>query len=170
MVELVDVFPTVASLAGLACIPRCPVPSFKTDLCTEGSNKAHLIGHHEWITSYEAYAFSQYPRPGDTIRDDSDLPSLVNITVMGYSARCTEFRFTLWVGFDSSHFYANLSDVHAGELYILSQDPYEDNNVYYEQAHAKMVTLELGTRYLWTESLRELMMYFREALKGKWVL
>ncbi|XP_053091517.1 iduronate 2-sulfatase isoform X2 [Pangasianodon hypophthalmus] len=165
VVELVDVFPTVASLAGLASIHHCQFPSFKTDLCTEGSNLAHLLGRHERVANHQAYAFSQYPRPSDTIRDDSDLPSLANITIMGYSARSTDFRFTLWVGFDSSCFCANLSDVHAGELYILSQDPNEDNNIYYEQDHAKAVMLKLGIRHPWTESLKEHMTYFREALK-----
>lgn len=167
MVELVDVFPTVASLAGLASIHHCPFPSFKTDLCTEGSNLARLLGLHEQIVDHEAYAFSQYPRPNDTIRDDSDLPSLANITVMGYSVRSTDFRFTQWVGFDSSRFRANLTDVHAGELYILSQDPNEDNNVYYEQDHAKASTLKLGTWHTWTESLKEHVTYLREALRRK---
>lgn len=170
VVELVDVFPTLASLAGLPSVHHCPFPSFKTELCTEGSNLAHILGRHERIANHQAYAFSQYPRPSDTIREDSDLPSLANITVMGYSARCTDFRFTLWVGFNSSRFYANLTDVHAGELYILSQDPNEDNNIFYEADNAKLVTLALGVRYSWTESLKEHMMYFRKSLKSKWIL
>lgn len=170
VVELVDVFPTMASLAGLASIHHCPFPSFKTDLCTEGSNIMHLLGHHERIADHEAYAFSQYPRPSDTIQDDSDLPSLANITIMGYSARCSDFRFTLWVGFDSSRFYANLSDVHAGELYVLSQDPNEDNNIYYEQDRTKLVTLKLCMQYPWTESLKKHAVCFTEALKRKWIL
>ncbi|XP_060783362.1 iduronate 2-sulfatase isoform X2 [Neoarius graeffei] len=168
VVELVDVFPTVASLAGLASLPKCHSPSFKTDLCTEGSNRAHLLGHYESDANDEAYAFSQYPRPSDTIQDDSDLPSLANITVMGYSARSAEFHFTLWVGFDSSRFYANLSDVHAGELYILSQDPNEDDNIYDQQVHAKLLMLKLCMQHSWMESLKENMMYFREVLKRKW--
>ncbi|XP_027010497.1 iduronate 2-sulfatase [Tachysurus fulvidraco] len=167
MVELVDVFPTLVSLVGLATIHHCQLPSFKIDLCTEGSNLVHLLGRHEHRANHEAYAFSQYPRPCDYIRDDSDLPSLANITVMGYSARTTDFRFTLWVGFDPSRFYANLSDVHAGELYILSQDPNEDNNIYYEQNHAKAGMLKLSMWHSWTESLKEHTTYFRETLKKK---
>ncbi|KAK3565035.1 hypothetical protein QTP86_032465 [Hemibagrus guttatus] len=165
VVELVDVFPTLASLAGLAPLHHCQFPSFKIDLCTEGSNLVHLLGRHERTANHETYAFSQYPRPSDTVREDSDLPSLANITVMGYSARTTDFHFTLWVGFDSSRFYANLSDVHAGELYILSEDPNEDNNIYYEQDHAKATMLKLGVQHPWTESLKEHMLYFRKILK-----
>ncbi|KAF4094196.1 hypothetical protein AMELA_G00010740 [Ameiurus melas] len=166
MVELVDVFPTVASLAGLASVHHCPFPSFKTDLCTEGSNLARLLRRREQVANHEAYAFSQYPRPTDTIRDDSDLPSLANITVMGYSVRSIDFRFTQWVGFDSTLFHANLTDVHAGELYILSVDPNEDDNVYYEH-RAKASTLTLGTRHPWTESLKEHVTYIREVLRRK---
>lgn len=165
VVELVDVFPTLVSLAGLAPLHHCQSPSFKIDLCTEGSNLVHLLGRHEHTPNHEMYAFSQYPRPSDTIQEDSDLPSLANITVMGYSARTTDFRFTLWVGFDSSRFYANLSDVHAGELYVLSEDPNEDNNLYVEQDPTKVTMLKLGVRHPWMENLKELMLYLRKTLK-----
>jgi hypothetical protein len=36
---------------------------------------------------------------------------------MGYSIRVDEFRYTLWVGFNRTTGIANLSDVHAEELY-----------------------------------------------------
>lgn len=170
MVELVDAFPTTVSLAGLASVHHCPLPSFKTDLCTEGSNVAHLLGRHERNANPESYAFSQYPRPSDAVREDSDLPSLADITVMGYSVRCRDFRFTLWVSFDSARFYANLSDVHAGELYVLSQDPNEDNNIYYDQYHARVAMLKLREQYPWTESLKQHVVYFRGALKTRWIL
>lgn len=161
VVELVDVFPTVASLAGLAPLRRCPFPSFEVVLCTEGSNLARLLGRRERAANHEAYAFTQYPRPGDAVRGDSDLPSLANISVMGYTARTADFRLTLWVGFDPSRFYANMSDVHAGEIYVLSQDPGEDDNLYDGRAAASTT----GARQPWTESLRARVEFFKETLE-----
>ena len=44
-------------------------------------------------------AFSQYPRPGMQPGNTSDLPSCNDITVMGYSMRTRDWRYTEWVGF-----------------------------------------------------------------------
>lgn len=49
---------------------------------------------------------------------------------MGYSTRSWDYRYTLWMGFNPKTFQVNLSDVHAGELYMLEDDPGQDNNVY----------------------------------------
>ncbi|KAM6924014.1 iduronate 2-sulfatase [Xenentodon cancila] len=149
MVELVDIFPTVSSLAGLKTPVHCPESSFQVELCTEGRNLAHSFGITERGKNAELMAFSQYPRPADTPQENSDLPDLKDIKVMGYSLRNWDYRFTLWLGFNPSTFQVNLSDVHAGELYMLADDPGEDSNIYSQSNHCvlmrKMDTLPYNT-------------------------
>ncbi|XP_077387522.1 iduronate 2-sulfatase isoform X2 [Festucalex cinctus] len=134
VVELVAVFPTVCHLAGLKAPAPCPEVSFQEQLCTEGKNLAHEFKPKKQKNN-EAVSFSQYPRPADTPQEDSDLPDLKDIKVMGYSLRTCDYRFSLWLGFDPKSYQVNVSDVHAGELYMLADDPGEDENVYrdYEQ-------------------------------------
>ena len=43
LVELVDIFPTLAELAGLKEVPQCEKPSKEICLCTEGSSLVPLI-------------------------------------------------------------------------------------------------------------------------------
>ncbi|XP_051810791.1 iduronate 2-sulfatase isoform X2 [Acanthochromis polyacanthus] len=129
MVELVDVFPTVSHLAGLSAPRYCPDVSFQK-LCTEGQDRASTFTSREGRKDEERIAFSQYPRPADTPQVNSDLPDLKDITVMGYSLRTWDYRYTLWLGFNPKTFQVNVSDVHGGELYILEDDPSQDNNIY----------------------------------------
>uniref|UniRef100_A0AAQ6ARB3 Iduronate 2-sulfatase n=1 Tax=Amphiprion ocellaris TaxID=80972 RepID=A0AAQ6ARB3_AMPOC len=130
MVELVDVFPTVSHLAGLSAPQHCPEVSFQKELCTEGHNRASTFRFREGRRDEEGVAFSQYPRPADTPQVNSDLPDLKDIKVMGYSLRTWDYRYTLWLGFNPKTFQVNVSDVHAGELYMLEDDPSQDNNTY----------------------------------------
>uniref|UniRef100_UPI003AAD873F iduronate 2-sulfatase n=1 Tax=Centroberyx gerrardi TaxID=166262 RepID=UPI003AAD873F len=130
VVELVDVFPTVSYLAGLRAPEPCPDVSFKEQLCTEGDNLAYTFRWRERGKDAEDISFSQYPRPADTPQVNSDLPSLKEIKVMGYSLRSWDYRYTLWLGFNPTTYQVNVSDVHAGELYMLEDDPGQDNNLY----------------------------------------
>ncbi|XP_026214413.1 iduronate 2-sulfatase-like [Anabas testudineus] len=130
VVELVDVFPTLSSIAGLGTPQSCPDVSFQEELCAEGRNLANTFRYGERGVNEEAVSFSQYPRPADTPQVNSDLPDLKDIKVMGYSLRSWDYRYTLWLGFDPKTFQVNVSDIHAGELYMLADDPGEDNNVY----------------------------------------
>ncbi|XP_058504889.1 iduronate 2-sulfatase [Solea solea] len=130
VVELVDVFPTVASMAGLRAPEHCADVSFQEELCTEGANLAHTFRRRERGKDEEAIAYSQYPRPADTPQVNSDVPDLKDIKVMGYSLRSWDYRYTLWLGYNPKTFQVNVTDVHAGELYMLADDPGEDKNVY----------------------------------------
>uniref|UniRef100_A0A3Q3WL15 Iduronate 2-sulfatase n=1 Tax=Mola mola TaxID=94237 RepID=A0A3Q3WL15_MOLML len=140
VVELVDVFPTVSYLAGLRAPEPCPDISFQELLCTEGDNLAYTFRHIERKEDEEAISFSQYPRPSDTPQENSDRPNLEDIKVMGYSLRSWDYRYTLWLGFNPKTFEVNASDVHAGELYMLADDPGQDQNVYSVSDHNVMMT------------------------------
>ncbi|CAB1447474.1 unnamed protein product [Pleuronectes platessa] len=136
VVELVDVFPTVAYMAGLRAPKPCADVSFQEELCTEGDNLAYTFRHRERGEDEEAVSFSQYPRPADTPQVNSDLPDLQDIKVMGYSLRTWDYRYTLWLGFNPKTFQVNVTDVHAGELYMLADDPGQDKNVYSDEDHS----------------------------------
>ncbi|KAM8733766.1 iduronate 2-sulfatase [Acanthopagrus schlegelii] len=140
VVELVDVFPTVSYLAGGTAPEPCPDVSFQEELCTEGNNLAYTFRHRERRVDEEAVSFSQYPRPADTPQVNSDLPDLKDIKVMGYSLRSWDYRYTLWLGFNPKTFQVNVSDVHAGELYMLAGDPGQDNNIYSDSDHSVVMT------------------------------
>uniref|UniRef100_A0A8C1M0L2 Iduronate 2-sulfatase n=1 Tax=Cyprinus carpio TaxID=7962 RepID=A0A8C1M0L2_CYPCA len=169
VVELVDVFPTLSNLAGLRPLRRCPSSSFKIELCTEGSNLANLIRNQERELNREAYSYSQYPRPSDSIQENSDLPDLADIRIMGYSIRSNDYRYTLWVGFDPIRCQPNMTDIHAGEMYLLAEDPGEDNNVFDEFDHASVLH-KLGVLPSWTESLKHHVIYLSSGLKSKGIL
>ncbi|XP_060904732.1 iduronate 2-sulfatase [Labrus mixtus] len=145
MVELVDVFPTTSYLAGLRAPQHCPDVSFQEELCSEGDNLAHTFQHRERGEHAEAVSFSQYPRPADTPQVNSDLPDLKDIKIMGYSLRSWDYRYTLWLGFNPQTFQVNVSDVHAGELYMTADDPGQDENIYSDSdlgvLHRKMASL-----------------------------
>ncbi|KAL4631555.1 iduronate 2-sulfatase [Arapaima gigas] len=169
VVELVDLFPTVSELAGLKPPPPCPRSSFAIQLCTEGSSRAGSIWVPEQKIDVEAIAYSQYPRPSDTPQANSDLPSLADIRVMGYSVRSYDYRFTLWVTFDPVSYTANLTDVHAGELYLLKDDPGQDHNIYDNVMH-NAASLKLGSQLPWTTALQQHLVYFSARSKPKAML
>ncbi|XP_006633107.2 iduronate 2-sulfatase isoform X2 [Lepisosteus oculatus] len=139
VMELVDLFPTISELAGLQVPPPCPVSSFNVELCTEGRSLAHSFKTPEGNIDAEAIAYSQYPRPADAPQQDSDLPLLKDIHIMGYSIRSSDYRYTLWVGFNPNTFEANFSDVCAGELYLMDSDPNQDDNLFNKTKYASVV-------------------------------
>ncbi|XP_072913896.1 iduronate 2-sulfatase [Hemitrygon akajei] len=138
-VELVDLFPTLCELLGLPVPPACPSSSFHVDFCTEGWGLASRLNAEATGSKGESFAFTQYPRPADKPQLNSDLPLLKDIRIMGYSIRSLDYRYTLWVSYNPSTFRANLSDVHAGELYFYKTDPGQDHNVYNDAKFAGVV-------------------------------
>eukprot|EP00041_Stephanoeca_diplocostata_P011018 m.177829 g.177829 ORF g.177829 m.177829 type:complete len:577 (-) comp18382_c0_seq1:317-2047(-) len=143
LVEMVDLFPTVADLAGVPVPPLCPsvAPGVNTSvtvpsLCVEGTSfRGALTDPAHWAG--KAAAFSQYPRPQDAPCNTSDLPHCNNITRMGYSIRTHEWRYTEWVSFrcvqDKEEVpiqaAANWDEVHGRELYNMSADASEAHNI-----------------------------------------
>lgn len=139
-VELVDLFPMVCLLLRLPVPPPCPKPSFHVELCTEGERIADLWNHRATSDAKdESFVFTQYPRPADIPQPNSDLPLLDDIRIMGYSIRSNDYRFTEWVSYNPSTFTANLTDIHAGELYLHMSDPGQDNNLYNNLEFAALV-------------------------------
>ena len=55
--------------------------------------------------------FSQYPRPSDYPQENSDLPSLKDIRIMGYAMRTKAYRFVEWVAFNHTSYEADFDEV-----------------------------------------------------------
>ncbi|CAL4119273.1 unnamed protein product, partial [Meganyctiphanes norvegica] len=135
VVELVDLFPTLADLAGLPALDRCTDDSKNEMLCTEGVSLAPIINHSSNYSSKlfinKKIAISQYPRPGinPTINPDSDQPKLTETIIMGYTLRSQRYRYTLWLGFNHTSFEVNWQDDYGEELYDHKIDPRETFNL-----------------------------------------
>ena len=133
LTELVDIFPTLAALAGLPAIPLCPKNSSSIILCTEGTSLVPVINRSIFNQSktfkWKSAVFSQYPRPSDFPTANSDQPKLKDIKIVGYTMSNESFRYTEWIGFDPVSFESNWNDVHARELYLHRGDALEMNNV-----------------------------------------
>ena len=100
LVELVDLYPTLCELAGLDTPSDC-----------EGTSLVSLIKNPaaEWTE----YAYSQYPRRG---------------TIMGYSIKSKECRYTEWINEISGAMVAR-------EYYDHVKDPNENKNVVKEASY-----------------------------------
>jgi iduronate 2-sulfatase len=110
LVEFVDVYPTLADLAGL------PLPKH-----LEGVSFKPLLDNPQ--TAWKPAAFSQYPRPAGK----------VGYPLMGYAMRTERYRFVVWVGRDDH------SKIDAIELYDHQTDPQENTNVAKLPANAALV-------------------------------
>uniref|UniRef100_A0A3P8WNY8 Iduronate 2-sulfatase n=1 Tax=Cynoglossus semilaevis TaxID=244447 RepID=A0A3P8WNY8_CYNSE len=166
VVELVDVFPTLSYMAGLPAPEPCPDVSLQEELCTDGDNLAYTFRHRERGVEAEAISFSQYPRPADTPQENSDQPDLEDIKIMGYSLRSWDYRYTLWLGFNPKTFQVNVTDVHAGELYMLADDPGEDRNVYSDLDHSGLLRKTAGLPRATTVGVKQHSAFFNIPVLG----
>ncbi|XP_048512115.1 iduronate 2-sulfatase isoform X2 [Athalia rosae] len=142
MIELVDIFPTIADIIGLS-IPVCmenknfgynhsSVPS-SSNPCTEGLGFLPLIVEAMSGKSipWKKGVFSQYPRPGivPTLVPNSDEPRLYEISIMGYTIKTKEYRYTTWLAFNHSTAKADWTTMVAEELYHNKLDVEENINL-----------------------------------------
>ncbi len=111
LVEFVDVYPTLAELAGL------PLPGH-----LEGTSFKPLLDDPKrpWKTA----AFSQYPR---------SVMATHGKDLMGYSMRTDRYRFTVWVD-RNDH-----TKVDATELYDHQTDPQENINIAKKPENVELV-------------------------------
>ncbi len=117
LVELVDLFPTLAEAAGLPSLTPCPRTSRAVSLCTEGESLMPLI--RSSTTVGKSAVFSQI------LRDQ------FNPNVMGYSIRTHRFRYTEWLRHAKHVPYQDLphwDKTLARELYDLKVDPDQNCN------------------------------------------
>ena len=111
IVEFVDIYPTLADLAGLPLPKHREGISFKPVLENPGR-------------TWKQAAFSQYPRPGSKSGSGQ---------LMGYSMRTERHRFTVWVARNDA------SKVETIELYDHTIDPQENQNLAGRKENAALV-------------------------------
>jgi len=134
LVEFVDMFPTLVEAAGFPPLPLCPEDSSSSLLCTEGSSLLPLLeapAKGQW----KELVFWQYPRGGNLA------PHIKSI--MGYSLRSKEWRYTEWVGITYLGGHDYIPDWNTkkddAELYSLSDDPQENVNLALDPLYAEVV-------------------------------
>ena len=121
LVELIDIFPSLADLAGIEVPQMCP--EGKNDLltCVEGSSFAPLAKNPD--LQWKKAAFSQYAHPQSTglsvIPNEPpfDPSDRHGEEVMGYTVRVDKYRYTEWVKFNRDTAEPDWTDVWGVELY-----------------------------------------------------
>ncbi|CAD6208056.1 GSCOCG00010330001-RA-CDS [Cotesia congregata] len=145
IVELVDLFPTIAELIKLP-IDVCG-KVYSSTTCSEGISFLPVISAYKnkIIIRWKKAAFSQYPRPGltPTWKPNSDEPKLNKIKIMGYTLRTERYRYTVWIPFNYNT--SNWKSIISQELYDHKNDPDEminqQSNNYYLKIKSKLFKL-----------------------------
>jgi iduronate 2-sulfatase len=114
LVELLDLYPTLADVCGLPLPPGI-----------EGTSLLPVL--KDPSRGVKQAALTQHPRPAYYNREPARTPA-----AMGYSIRTDRFRFTQWRDW-------KLGVTLASELYDYSSDPDETKNVAGEAAYASAV-------------------------------
>lgn len=104
LVELIDLYPTLAQLCGLPLPPGL-----------DGISLVPIL--NDPATSVKSAALTQHPRPAYYDRTPSKSPA-----AMGYSLRTARYRYVAWRDWDSGNPLAH-------ELYDHDSDPAETHNV-----------------------------------------
>ena len=119
IVELIDIFPSITELAGLDVPPMCPEQDNKLLACVEGISVTPLLKNPN--QQWKKAAFTQYPRPQRGMIQIPNEPPYVldehNETVMGYTVRVDQYRFTEWYHFNRTTATPNWTDIWGTELY-----------------------------------------------------
>ena len=129
LAEFVDIFPTIVEAAGLSPISLCPEDSSAITNCTEGLSLLPLIT--EPNTPLRTASFSQQPRGNR----------------MGYSIRTHDYRYTEWIEYNTSTFTADWSRIRGLELYDLSVDSEENENVAYDVSYLNTLSILSNALY-----------------------
>lgn len=125
IVETVDIYPTLADLAGL-----------KAPSNLEGLSMTPLFA--DPARKWKSAAFAQYPRNGSAGMG----------RLMGYTVRNVRYRYTAWVSQKDG-------SVVAKELYDLQKDPIESVNVAGDKAYAQAVKDLEATRKSGWQAVRK---------------
>ena len=120
-VELVDVFPTLAALAGL---PKPPA--------VDGDDVSAVFGDPS--TALKTVAYAQYPACGvaafnDTRKECNEVPR-ADFDFMGYSIRTPDWRLTLWLRWNGTALAAHWDGPAAVELYNHTGDDGSDMDAF----------------------------------------
>ena len=119
VVELIDIFPTLTELAGLPVPPLCPADTKQPLVCVEGTSLTPLL--KDPSMQLKKAAFSQFARPyfGMTVIPGKPAfkASERGESVMGYTMRVDQYRFTEWYRFNRTTATPNFTDIWGTELY-----------------------------------------------------
>ena len=119
LVELIDIFPTLAELTGVKVPPMCPEGNQDLLTCVEGSSVVPLLQdpNREWKKA----VFSQYSRPNSGLTSIPGKPPFSigehDENVMGYAVRVDQYRFVEWYRFNRTTATPNFGEVWGTELY-----------------------------------------------------
>ena len=132
LVELIDIFPSLTELVGIETPPLCPEGKQNVLACVEGSSFVPLL--HTPDQEWKKAAFSQFPRPSDGLPHIPSHPPFNHSeyeSVMGYTMRVENYRFTEWYGFDHNTAQPDWNDIWGTELYNHTHNVifFNDDNV-----------------------------------------
>ena len=122
--EFVDIFPSLVEAAGLGSLDKCPDNSRNVSVCREGRSLLRLVEGQEWKDT----VFWQQPRGywGNKTTN-----------YQGYTVRTSQYRYTEYVNLIDDGLETQQPDWDNpqdwGELYSLTEDPLETNNLYRQE-------------------------------------